>query len=354
MYLTPNNSIDFKIILNQKQQLAKKIVLRYSQRWISYFDKRKLMFNDDKVKPRHLSTGKCLCQFVEEHFRNNKLEAKNDLHEEERALHEDNQGNGQTLTAANGIGCQSNSQKQSINDNNTNRTSDDDQKDLIQVKKSRNGIFTRNNNQLTTLSHVVDMQQYANQSETISDDFSDDNIDDEDDNQEDIDSVDRINLANERTASSTSPVTDVSSDLDGTTNSGELLSNDDLIKKLRFILELRKNDLNGSFGGSYEQQYYQHTFLNGYKQHTTSIVLNDDDQDEFGIYNNNNHRQLVMINQQHDNRKYKLGKVGLLTPSSLKATFAGKNKFFNQSSKKDHHQQSQVNDNNVKQVLEIF
>lgn len=54
-----------------QQQLAKKIVLRYSQRWISYFDKRKLTFNDDRVGPRHLSTGKCLCQFVEEHFKNN-------------------------------------------------------------------------------------------------------------------------------------------------------------------------------------------------------------------------------------------------------------------------------------------
>lgn len=53
----------------RKQQLAKKIILRYSQRWISYFDKRKLMFLDDKTKPRHLSTGKCLCQFIEEQFK---------------------------------------------------------------------------------------------------------------------------------------------------------------------------------------------------------------------------------------------------------------------------------------------
>lgn len=28
------------------------------------------MFTDDRVGPRHLSTGKCLCQFIEEHFKN--------------------------------------------------------------------------------------------------------------------------------------------------------------------------------------------------------------------------------------------------------------------------------------------
>lgn len=28
------------------------------------------MFTDDHSEPRHLSTGKCLCQFIEEHFRN--------------------------------------------------------------------------------------------------------------------------------------------------------------------------------------------------------------------------------------------------------------------------------------------
>ena len=27
--------------------------------------------DDDEVKPRHLSSGKCLCQFIEEHFDNN-------------------------------------------------------------------------------------------------------------------------------------------------------------------------------------------------------------------------------------------------------------------------------------------
>lgn len=32
------------------------------------------MFTDDKVKPRHLSTGKCLCQFIEEHFRHEELD----------------------------------------------------------------------------------------------------------------------------------------------------------------------------------------------------------------------------------------------------------------------------------------
>lgn len=53
-----------------EQQLAKKIILRYSQRWISYFENGKLMFIDDRSRPRHLSTGKCLCQFIEEHFKN--------------------------------------------------------------------------------------------------------------------------------------------------------------------------------------------------------------------------------------------------------------------------------------------
>lgn len=49
--------------------MAKKIVLRYSQRWISNFDRRKLVFGDESVEPRHLSTGKCLCQFFEDEYR---------------------------------------------------------------------------------------------------------------------------------------------------------------------------------------------------------------------------------------------------------------------------------------------
>jgi hypothetical protein len=51
-----------------QQQLAKKIVLGYSQRWISHYDRSKLLFDDDRSRPRHLSTGKCLCQFIEEYL----------------------------------------------------------------------------------------------------------------------------------------------------------------------------------------------------------------------------------------------------------------------------------------------
>uniref|UniRef100_A0A6G1SPC9 Uncharacterized protein n=1 Tax=Aceria tosichella TaxID=561515 RepID=A0A6G1SPC9_9ACAR len=66
-----------------KSQLAKKIVLRFSQRWISHFDGSKLMFTDDDVtRPRHLSTGKCLCQFIEEHFKSNQSEQIKDLDDE--------------------------------------------------------------------------------------------------------------------------------------------------------------------------------------------------------------------------------------------------------------------------------
>lgn len=55
--------------------MAKKIVLKYSQRWISQYDRRKLVFSgdeDDQIEPRHLSTGKCICQFFEAQY----LEAK--------------------------------------------------------------------------------------------------------------------------------------------------------------------------------------------------------------------------------------------------------------------------------------
>uniref|UniRef100_A0A6G1S4J1 Uncharacterized protein n=1 Tax=Aceria tosichella TaxID=561515 RepID=A0A6G1S4J1_9ACAR len=56
-------------ILARTQQLAKRIVLSYSQRWISHFDRSKLLLHDDGSRPRHLSTGKCLCQFIEENLR---------------------------------------------------------------------------------------------------------------------------------------------------------------------------------------------------------------------------------------------------------------------------------------------
>lgn len=49
------------------QRLAKKIILRYSQRWILMFDKKKLSFTS-QVSARHLSTGKCFCQFIEDQF----------------------------------------------------------------------------------------------------------------------------------------------------------------------------------------------------------------------------------------------------------------------------------------------
>lgn len=39
------------------------------------------MFTDDKTKPRHLSTGKCLCQFIEEHFKSDHREQIKDLDE---------------------------------------------------------------------------------------------------------------------------------------------------------------------------------------------------------------------------------------------------------------------------------
>lgn len=55
------------VTADSRSKLATKIILKYSQRWISLFDKRKLNFSDN-TSPRHLSTGKCLCQFIEEHF----------------------------------------------------------------------------------------------------------------------------------------------------------------------------------------------------------------------------------------------------------------------------------------------
>lgn len=50
-----------------RAMLATKLVLRFSQRWISLFNKHKLAFSE-KASPRHLSTGKCPCQYIEEHF----------------------------------------------------------------------------------------------------------------------------------------------------------------------------------------------------------------------------------------------------------------------------------------------
>lgn len=73
---TRPNNVAFALA---QSQMAKKILLRYSQRWISQYDKRKLMFADDNLEPRHLSTGKCLCQFIEEQLNrvdNNDTETK--------------------------------------------------------------------------------------------------------------------------------------------------------------------------------------------------------------------------------------------------------------------------------------
>jgi hypothetical protein len=37
------------------------------------------MFTDDKTRPRHLSTGKCICQFIEEHFKSEQREQIKDF-----------------------------------------------------------------------------------------------------------------------------------------------------------------------------------------------------------------------------------------------------------------------------------
>ncbi|KAG9510940.1 hypothetical protein GZH46_00503, partial [Fragariocoptes setiger] len=77
--LTHDFSCDVR--LQQLQRFAKKILLRYSQRWFVLLYENKLQFNS-QANPRHMSTGKCLCQFIEEYFRNviSKGDAKVDHH----------------------------------------------------------------------------------------------------------------------------------------------------------------------------------------------------------------------------------------------------------------------------------
>lgn len=66
-FVGTGNFRDDKTQISNEQRIATKIILKISQRWISFFDQQKLAFSDN-TSPRHLSTGKCLCQFVEEHF----------------------------------------------------------------------------------------------------------------------------------------------------------------------------------------------------------------------------------------------------------------------------------------------
>lgn len=67
--------------ISQKEKYAEKLLLRYSQRWVKEFVRKRLELNmpvhpdglEDgpcpPVPPRHCQMARCLCQFIEEHLR---------------------------------------------------------------------------------------------------------------------------------------------------------------------------------------------------------------------------------------------------------------------------------------------
>ncbi|CAG2181376.1 unnamed protein product [Oppiella nova] len=68
--------------VSQKEKYAEKLLLRYSQRWVKDFVRRKIDLNMPlhadsagvSVAPlptthRHCTTSRCLCQFIEEHLK---------------------------------------------------------------------------------------------------------------------------------------------------------------------------------------------------------------------------------------------------------------------------------------------
>lgn len=180
-----------------------KIILRYSQRWISYFDKQKLIFSDDQTSPRHLSTGKCLCQFIEEHFQGNKHD-------------------GSRLTTSNNKSGSRKSQRQQqlvIGDHRSKQLSEIHEQ--VAEPKLTKVLYAVKDKPIPSLSYMVSMKDQI-----------------------------RIDM---KGAEDGRIGPDVSLDM-----SGELISrSDDLVKKLRLLLELRKDELQGIDGSLFSGLLYR-------------------------------------------------------------------------------------------------
>lgn len=280
------------------------------------------MFTDDGIKPRHLSTGKCLCQFIEEHFKNT-----NEPFDKKQQQQQDNQATAITIITTN---SHLDTKVTAISENETKETTEIGRQDEQQQQESPiEAQVLRNEMQaVPTLSHIVSMKEqtdsfkiHMDQVQTSNSNSGQGQIVNE--FAAHLSQQKQQNLTLDR-ANSTSPLTDVSLDLDG-----DLLNNDDLIKKLRFLLELRKNQFNGMDGAFYKQQYSTSFVYNNKQKSINGNILSDQTMTGDGHQQNGD----------------------VTTPTTIK-TSSGK-KFFNQSEGLFFFSTKKNQQVNMKQILEI-
>lgn len=212
------------------------------------------MFNDDRVGPRHLSTGKCLCQFVEEHFKNNN---NNNIKEQRSEQHYDNEqlvqqstiqsnylsNTDQATLAFSGL----KQRQQSYNQETLIKPQlIHNQQMATRIVPTLSGLVSFNESR--PLEHLkIDMetinQQYRspylkqiNGSAAISNSWNQQQQPNE------------KHFINQLTVPITSQTALSSPDVSLEMDSDSIVRSDDLVRKLRLLLELRKNELQGLDG----------------------------------------------------------------------------------------------------------
>lgn len=231
------------------------------------------MFNDDKIdEPRHLSTGKCLCQFIEEHFKS--TDDHDDDDEEFNNIECDDEGD-----SPNEDDCCSIGEITDMVDG--KHTKINSVENCVQIDINKLVADATNDSLRITILIGGDQDQPSNRSQLPKQVTSNNNamsgassyyntMDSFVPTLSQLVSMKECSSADlERQTDSTSPVnTEFSFD---TTTVGtsdclvdqSLIRNDDLINKLRDLLEMRKNELstlgqrsshNVALGASQQQQ----------------------------------------------------------------------------------------------------
>lgn len=194
------------------------------------------MFTDDQIRPRHLSTGKCLCQFIEEHF-SNYQKCNTDKYDKTTSI-------------------EHNYTKVNLVINNKR------QQDEIPIKaKSVGNNLQMKRPTIPTLSDIVRRQNRPLYTKI---DFDHVPVNHEEEFTSHQPNGFISSLASERqnqietSRQSGGQMSPVSSPEVSLEMEGDLISrSDDLVRKLRLLLELRKNELNGLDGSLFSAISYK-------------------------------------------------------------------------------------------------
>lgn len=212
------------------------------------------MFTDDRIRPRHLSTGKCLCQFIEEQFKN--IEH---CDQQQAKYNSTNIMNSYTNTKATLV---------------INGKEQQHQETIVKPQVIRNYALIAPNVPIPTLSRLVSLKEdrKVNQSQidmtleaqpevkllttrSQPNGFAQTLWQPSLNNNNDMKAANTIQVPLSQRASIPTATSnpDVCLEMGGDLIGG----GDDLVKKLRLLLELRKNELQGIDGSLFSKVLYK-------------------------------------------------------------------------------------------------